>query len=337
MSIRVGINGFGRIGRLTCRLLLSRPEEFDVSLINDLAEPQALVNLLKYDTVYGPFPGDVAVDGDNLIINGRTIRVTRVSDPARLPWKEAAVDVVFEASGAFRSREGMEKHLAAGVPKVLLSAPVKGDQPIDATIVFGVNDALLKPSMRLVSNASCTTNCVAPMAKVLHEQFGIIEGLMVTTHAYTSSQHLVDGLHKDPRRARAAAQNIIPTTTGAAKLVGEIIPDLKGKLTGFALRVPIACGSLTDLTVTLRKSVTREALNAAFRKAAEGSLRGFLQYTEDPLVSSDVIRNPHSCVLDGSWTQAMDGRLIKVVGWYDNEWGYSSRCVDLLRRMGTPT
>ena len=233
MAIRVGINGFGRIGRLTCRLLLSQPEEFEVALINDLAEPQALVNLLKYDTVYGPFPGDAAMEGGRLLVNGRAIRVTKVSDPAQLPWKEAGVDVVFEASGAFRSREGMEKHLAAGAPKVLLSAPVKGDQPIDAMIVLGVNDDVIKPTMRLVSNASCTTNCVAPMAKVLHEQFGIVEGLLVTTHAYTSSQQLVDGIHKDPRRARAGAQNIIPTTTGAAKLVGEIIPELERQVDGF--------------------------------------------------------------------------------------------------------
>jgi glyceraldehyde 3-phosphate dehydrogenase len=333
VAIRVGINGFGRIGRLAFRILASRPEEFEVSLVNDVAEPGTLVNLLKYDTTYGPFPGELAAQGSELTVNGRRVRLLRERDPARLPWTDAGVDAVLEASGVFRTRESLEKHLAAGASKVLLSAPGKGDRPVDATVVLGVNEGVLEPQMRLVSNGSCTTNCVAPMAKVLHDRFGIADGLMTTMHAYTSSQALVDGINKDPRRARAAAQNIIPTTTGAADMVGKVIPELEGKLTGLALRVPVLCGSITDLTVTLRQSVTKEAVNEAFREAAQDSMRGVLQYTEEPLVSSDIIRNPHSCILDGSWTQIRSGRLAKVLGWYDNEWAYSCRCADVLKRL----
>jgi glyceraldehyde 3-phosphate dehydrogenase len=334
MAIRVGINGFGRVGRLTFRNLISRAKEFEVALINDLAEPDMLATLLKYDSTYGPFPGDVSVEEDNLIVNGRKVRLTRERDPARLPWKETEVDIVFESSGGFRTRQDMEKHLAAGAPKVLLSAPPKGEKPLDATIVLGVNQQILTPQMRLVSNASCTTNCVAPMAKVLHDKFGIVDGLMTTVHAYTNDQNLIDAIHKDPRRARAAAQNIIPTTTGAAHAVGVVIPDLAGKLTGIALRVPVACGSITDLTVTLNHSVTREEVNATFQDAAQGELKGVLQYTEEPLVSSDILHNPHSCIFDASWTQ-ISGRLLKVLGWYDNEWAYSVRSADVLKLMAS--
>lgn len=332
MAIRVGINGFGRIGRLTFRNLIARQNEFEVVLINDLAEPSLLGTLLKYDSTYGPFSGEVSVDGANLIVNARKVRLSRERDPARLPWKETGVDVVFESSGVFRTRDDIEKHLAAGAPRVLLSAPAKGEKSLDATIVMGVNHHILTSRMMLVSNASCTTNCAAPLAKVLHDRFSIVDGLLTTVHAYTNDQNLIDAIHKDPRRARAAAQNIIPTTTGAARAVGEVIPELKGKLTGIALRVPVPCGSITDLTVTLSRSVTKEEVNAAFREAARDKLRGILQYTEEPLVSSDIVRNPHSCIFDASWTQ-VSGKLLKVLGWYDNEWAYSVRSADVLKLL----
>jgi glyceraldehyde 3-phosphate dehydrogenase len=334
MAIRVGINGFGRIGRLTFRNLVSRDKEFEVVLINDLADPAMLATLLKYDSTYGPFSGDASVEGGNLIVNATKVRLAQERDPARLPWREADVDVVFESSGVFRTREGMEKHLAAGAPKVLLSAPPKGEKPLDATIVLGVNHHLLTPQMKLVSNASCTTNCAAPLAKVLHDKFGIADGLLTTVHAYTNDQRLIDAIHKDPRRARSAAQNIIPTTTGAARAVGEVIPELAGKLYGIALRVPVACGSITDLTVTLNCSVTKDEVNATFKDAAQGKLKGILQYTEEPLVSSDIIHNPHSSIFDASWTQ-LSGKLLKVLAWYDNEWAYSVRSADMLKLLAT--
>jgi glyceraldehyde 3-phosphate dehydrogenase len=332
MAIRVGINGFGRIGRLTFRNLIARQNEFEVVLINDLAEPDMLATLFKYDSTYGPFSGEVSLQGGNLIVNGRKVRLTQERDPVRLPWKETEVDVVFEASGVFRTREGMEKHLAAGAPKALLSAPSKGEKTLDATIVLGVNHHILTSSMRLVSNASCTTNCAAPLAKVLHDKFGIADGLLTTVHAYTNDQNLIDAIHKDPRRARSAAQNIIPTTTGAARAVGVVLPDLAGKLTGIALRVPVACGSITDLTVTLNRSVTREEVNAAFKEAAQGKMKGILQYTEEPLVSSDILHNSHSCIFDASWTQ-VSGKLLKVLAWHDNEWAYSVRSADVLKLL----
>lgn len=335
MSIRIGINGFGRIGRAVFRILASRPNDFDVTMINDLAEASVLANLLKYDTTFGRFPGTVEFSESALTVNGKLIRVTGERDPAKIPWKTGEVSVVLESSGQFRTREGMEKHLAAGAPKVLLSAPPKGQKAIDATIVLGVNDALLKPSMRLVSNASCTSNCVIPMAKILHDRFGIESGLMTSAHAYTSSQALLDTTSNDLRRGRAAAENIIPTTTGAADMIGEIIPELKGKLTGISLRVPVSCGSITDLTVVLKNSHSRDEINSAFQKAAAEQMKGVLQYTEDPIVSSDIIGNPHSCVFDGSWTRVMDKNLVKVLGWYDNEWAYSARTGDVLQRMGT--
>lgn len=333
MAIYAGINGFGRIGRAALRVLAARRDDFEIVLINDLAEPETLAHLLRHDSVYGAFPGEVVLEDRNLFVDGMAIRLTQERDPSRLPWGEAGVDIVLESSGAFSTREGMQKHLAGGAPQVLLSAPVKGKERIDLTVIRGVNDDQLTPEMTLVSNGSCTTNCVVPMAKVLHDNFGIESGLMTTSHAYTASQQLVDGLHKDLRRARAAPQNIIPTTTGAADLIGEIIPDLQGRLTGLALRVPIACGSITDLTVTLEKSVSSDDVNQAFRAAAEGHLAGIVQYTEEPLVSSDIVGNSHSCILDGGLTQERGGRLVKVLGWYDNEWGYACRCIDILEQL----
>ncbi len=335
MTIKVGINGFGRIGRAAFRIMTSRPDEFEVTLINDIADASILVNLLKYDSTFGPFPGTVEFVESGLRVNGKLIRVTGEKDPEKIPWKKGEVSVVLESSGKFTTREGLEKHLAAGAPKVLLSAPPKGESAIDATIVLGVNEALLDPNMRLVSNASCTSNCVIPMAKILHDRFGIESGLMTTVHAYTSSQALVDSMNKDPRRGRAAAQNIIATTTGAADMIGQVIPELNGKLTGISLRVPVSCGSITDLTVALKAPHSRDEINSAFREAAAGQMKGILEYTEDPIVSSDIIGNPHSCVFDATWTRVMDKNLVKVLGWYDNEWAYSARAVDVLKRMGS--
>jgi glyceraldehyde 3-phosphate dehydrogenase len=293
-----------------------------------------LATLLKYDSTHGRFDGTVEAKDGNLVVDGDTIKVTAEKDPASIPWKKVGVDVVLESTGVFTDRAGLEKHHAGGAPKVLLSAPAKSKEDVDATIVMGVNHKALKPSMKLVSNASCTTNCLAPMAKVLHEKFGIVKGLMTTIHSYTNDQRILDLVHKDPRRARSAALNIIPTTTGAAKAVGLVIPDLNGKLTGISLRVPTPTGSVTDLTASLAKDVTKEDINAAMKAAAEaGDLAGFLEYTTDPIVSSDIIGNPHSCIFDGSWTHVIDKNLVKVVGWYDNEWGYSCRSVDVLKLM----
>lgn len=331
MAIRVGINGFGRIGRLVFRVLAKRSSEFEVVLINDLTSPSMLSGLLKYDSTHRRFDGEVAAEGSSLIVNGKSIRITSERDPAKIPWKEADVDVVLESTGFFTDREGLSKHLEAGAPKVVLSAPAKG--AIDATVVMGVNEKVLDASMKLVSNASCTTNCLAPMAKVLNETFGIEKGLMTTVHAYTNDQRILDLVHSDPRRARAAAQNIIPTSTGAAKAVGEVIPELKGKLTGYALRVPVPTGSVTDLTAVMKKTVTKEEVNAAIKAAAEGPLKGILYYTEDPIVSTDIIGDPHSSIFDGSWTNVIDGNLLKVVSWYDNEWGYSNRTADILKLL----
>lgn len=333
MSIQVGINGFGRIGRAVFRILMSQPEKFEVTLINDIADASSLASLLKYDSTFGLFPGTVEAVESGLKVNGKIIRVTSEKDPENIPWKKGEVSVVLESSGKFTTREGLEKHLVAGAPKVLLSAPPKGDKAMDAIIVLGVNDSILKPSMKIVSNASCTSNCVITMAKILHDQFGIESGLMTTAHAYTSSQALLDKMSKDPRRGRAAAQNIIPTTTGAADMIELVIPELNGKLTGIALRVPVPCGSITDLTVVLKKSHSRDDINSAFRNAALGPMKDIVEYTEEPIVSSDIVGNKHSCIIDGTWTRVMKGNLVKVMGWYDNEWGYSSRTVDVLERM----
>lgn len=338
MAIRVGINGFGRIGRMVFRVMAERPDEFEVVGINDLGSTAQLKNLLKYDSVQGRFAGQVSHDETNLVVNDRSIPVFKETDPRKLPWEQLEVDVAMESTGVFRKRAdsdkpGYDSHLEAGAQRVVLSAPAR-DEP-DLMVVLGVNDHELKPEHRLISNASCTTNCLAPMAKVLHERFGIVKGLMTTVHAYTNDQRIIDVLHKDAHRARAAALNIIPTTTGAAKAVGKVIPDLKGKLTGIAMRVPVACGSATDLTVVLQKNVTEAEVNDAMRKASEGELKGVLKYNADPIVSSDIIGNPHGCIFDSNWTSVMDGKLVKVVGWYDNEWGYSCQTAEVIRRAAS--
>lgn len=336
MAIRVGINGFGRIGRITLRALLARPNVFDVVAVNDLGDPKALAMLLKYDSVQGRFPGTIAVEGNNLIVNGKTIRVVAEKDPSKLPWKELGVDVALESTGFFTARKsagkpGYDSHLDAGARKVVLSAPAK-DQP-DLTVVLGVNDKQLTKEHKCVSNASCTTNCLAPMVKVLHDAFGVEEGLMTTVHAYTNDQRVSDQLHSDPHRARAAGVNIIPTSTGAAKAVGLVLPDLKGKLTGISLRVPVPAGSITDLVATLKKDATVEGINAAMKAAAAGPMKGIIEYTEDPIVSSDVIGNPASCIFDASWTTEVGRRMVKVLGWYDNEYGYSNRTADIIEKV----
>ena len=332
MATKIAINGFGRIGRLVFRALMEARDEFDVVAANDLSDVKMLRVLLQYDSVHGRFPSDVAVDGSALVVQGKKLQVLSEKDPAKLPWKQLEVELVVESTGVFRSRDKMQLHLDAGAKRVLLTAPAK-DKP-DVTIVIGVNDEMLKPEHQFISNASCTTNCLAPMVKVLQEQFGLVNGLMTTVHSYTNDQTVLDLIHReDPRRARSAAMNIIPTTTGAAKAVGEVIPAVKGKLTGLSLRVPTPDGSICDLTANLKKAVTVEEINGAFKKAAQGPLGKYLEYTDDPIVSSDIIGNPHSCVFDAGGTYVMDGTLVKVLGWYDNEWGFSMRCVDVLRRM----
>jgi glyceraldehyde 3-phosphate dehydrogenase len=333
MAIRVGINGFGRIGRLVYRVLASRDKEFEVVLINDLTQASLLATLLKYDSTHRRFPGTVTAEGNDLVVNGKTIKISSERDPEKIPWGDVGVDVVLESTGVFSDRAGLEKHLKAGAPKVMLSAPAKDKSSVDATVVMGVNHNVLTPEMKIISNASCTTNCLAPMAKVLNEEWGIVNGLMTTVHAYTNDQRILDLLHSDPRRARAAAQNIIPTSTGAAKAVGLVIPELAGKLTGMAQRVPVPTGSVTDLTANLKKPATAEAINAAMKKAAEGAFKGIMSYTTDPIVSSDIIGDPHSCIFDGSWTTVIGETRVKVVGWYDNEWGYSNRSADMLKLL----
>lgn len=336
MAVRVGINGFGRIGRILFRIMASRPAEFDVVAINDLGSPQALAMLLKYDSVQGRFAGTVAVDGDSLVVNGKKIKICAEKDPRNLPWKSNSVEVAVESTGFFTGREkdgkpGYDSHITAGARKVVLSAPAK-DKP-DLTCVMGVNDCALKPEHHCISNASCTTNCLAPMVKVLNEKFGIEKGLMTTVHAYTNDQKVSDQLHADPHRSRAAALNIIPTSTGAAKAVGEVLPEVNGKLTGISLRVPVPAGSITDLTAVLKRDVTKDEINAAMKEAAGSSLKGILEYNEDPIVSSDIIGNSHSCIFDAPWTAVMQGNLVKVLGWYDNEFGYSTRTADLIAKI----
>lgn len=327
MAIKIGINGFGRIGRTVLRIMEGR-DDCEVVAINDLADPAALAHLYKYDTVMGVAPAEVTSGAGQLSIGGRVVKVTAERDPAMLPWKELGVDYVVESTGIFRKREQIAAHLAAGAPKVLLTVPPK--DAIDAMIVLGVNDGDLKAEHQIISNASCTTNCLAPVAKVLVDNFGVKRGLMTTVHAYTNDQRIADQIHSDMRRARAAAQNIIPTTTGAAKAVGKVIPVLAGKMDGMAMRVPVINGSVVDLVVELEKSVDAAAVNAAVKAAADGPMKGILQYTEDPIVSSDIIGNPHSSVFDALSTMVMEGNLLKVVSWYDNEWGYSNRVCDLL-------
>ncbi len=330
MAIKVGINGFGRIGRLVFRSILEREKGlFDVVAVNDLTDAETLAYLFKYDS-HGVFPGEVTVDGQDLIINGDRLRVLSEKDPSQLPWGQLGADVVVESTGIFRSREQAALHLAGGAKKVIISAPAKGT--VDATIVLGVNDDQLTGREEVVSNASCTTNCLAPMVKVLHENFGIESGFMTTVHAYTSDQRLQDAPHKDLRRARAAAISIIPTTTGAAKAIGLVMPELAGKLDGISLRVPTPDGSITDFTVSLAREASAAEINAAMKQAANGPLKGIVEYTEDPLVSADIVGNPHSCIFDAQSTMST-GKLVKVVGWYDNEWGYSSRTVDLIEKL----
>ncbi len=326
---KVAINGFGRIGRLTFKKLLSN-SAVEVVAINDLTDTNTLAHLLKYDSVHGKFPGTVEASTDGIIVNGKEIKIYAEREPAKLPWGELGIDVVLESTGRFVDPEGAGGHLTAGAKKVVISAPAKGDI---TTVVLGVNDSILTGDEKIVSNASCTTNCLAPMAKVLDDTFGIEKGYISTIHAYTADQNLQDAPHKDLRRARAAAYSIVPTSTGAAKAVGLVLPHLAGKLDGVAMRVPIPDGSLTDFTLILKKEATAEEINAAMKKAAEGSMKGILEYTEDPIVSIDIVGNPHSCIFDSKMTSA-SGTLVKVVGWYDNEAGYSSRAADLIERIG---
>ncbi len=330
MSIKVGINGFGRIGRNVFRVIAER-EDIDVVAINDLTDAKTLSILLKYDSVHGRFNGEVDTKDNALVVKGKEIRLTKERDPASLPWKELGVEVVVESTGIFTKKADCEKHLEAGAKKVILSAPAK-DQ-LDATIVMGINDNDLKPEHKIVSNASCTTNCLGPLVKVINDNFGLEKGLMTTIHAYTNDQKVADLMHSDLRRARAAAINIIPTTTGAAKAIGEVIPELKGKLDGMAMRVPVANGSVTDLVATVKKSVSIEEINKVIKAASENELKGILEYCEDPIVSSDIIDNAHSCIFDSLSTYVIGDNLVKVIGWYDNEWGYSNRMVDLIERI----
>ena len=330
MAIRVGINGFGRIGRLVFREMKAR-KGFDVVAVNDLTDAPTLGHLLKYDSTHGRYPGSVEVTGDGFVVAGDAVKVLSEKDPANLPWGDLGAEIVVESTGVFRTAEKCALHIRAGAKKVLLTVPSKGD--VDATIVMGVNDDTLKADHRIVSNASCTTNCLAPMAKVLHETFGIERGMMTTIHSYTNDQRILDFPHTDLRRARSAAVNIIPTTTGAAKAIGKVIPALAGKMDGVALRVPTPDGSITDLVAQVAKPAARETVNRAMKAAAEGPLRGILEYTEDPIVLQDVVGNPASCVFDADSTMVLDGHLVKIFGWYDNEWGYSCRCVDLIERM----
>lgn len=328
MSIKLGINGFGRIGRLVFRELINRNVDIKFVGINDLTDATTLAHLLKYDSVHGKFAGIISVDGNNLVVNGKNIPISAEKDPVNIPWEKP--DLVLESTGVFANREGLEKHIQNGAKKVILSAPAKGD--LDATVVLGVNDNILTGNEKLVSNASCTTNCLAPMVKVMNDNFGIEYGFMTTIHAYTNDQRILDLPHKDLRRARAAAANAIPTTTGAAKAVGLVLPELKGKLNGYAVRIPIPDGSLTDFSIVLKKPATKEEINAKFKEAADTYLKGILEYSDEPLVSSDIVGNPHSCIFDSQLTD-VQGTLVKIVGWYDNEWGYSNRCVDLVLKM----
>jgi len=326
--IRVAINGFGRIGRQVLQAGILDPG-IEWVAVNDLTDTKTLAHLLKYDSVHGKSKYPVEARADGIVVNGKFIKVFAEKDPERLPWKDLKIDVVVESTGFFTEREGAEKHLKAGAKKVLISAPAKG---VDMTIVKGVNEHLYdKTKHHIISNASCTTNCLAPLVKVLNDNFGIVHGFMTTAHAYTADQRLVDAPHKDLRRARTAAVSIVPTTTGAAKTVAEVIPELKGKLDGVALRVPVPDGSLTDFVCTLKKNTSIEEINALFKSVSNYHLKGIIEYTEDPIVSADIIHNPHSVVFDALSTMVIDGNFIKIIGWYDNEWGYSNRMVDVIK------
>jgi glyceraldehyde 3-phosphate dehydrogenase len=333
MSVRVGINGFGRIGRNVFRAAHERDADIEWVGVNDLVDAATLAHLLKYDSVLGPYPGTVEHTDDAIIVDGKEVKVLGEKDPAALPWSDLGADVVIESTGLFTKREDAQKHLDAGAQKVIISAPATDP---DVTVALGVNfdDAYDPDQHHIISNASCTTNCLAPVAKVLHETFGIQKGLMTTIHAYTADQRLQDMPHKDLRRARAAAINLIPASTGAAKAVGLVLPDLKGKLTGFAVRAPVPTGSVVDLTVLLARETTKEEINEAFKSQADtGAFEGILRYTEDPIVSSDIVKTTHSSIFDSQLTEVLDGDFVKVVAWYDNEWGYSNRCVELAQRV----
>jgi glyceraldehyde 3-phosphate dehydrogenase len=331
VTVRVGINGFGRIGRNFFRAVQASGHDIEVVAFNDLGDLATMAHLLKYDSILGRYPGEVTVSDEGLVVGGKTIKALAERDPANLPWGELGVDIVIESTGFFTNADAAKAHIAGGAKKVIISAPAKGE---DLTVVLGVNDDKYDGSQVIISNASCTTNCLGPLAKVLNDSFGIEHGLMTTIHAYTQDQNLQDGPHKDLRRARAAALNIVPASTGAAKAIGLVLPELLGKLDGFALRVPIPTGSATDLTVTLKKSATLEEINAAYKAAADGPLAGILRYSTDPIVSSDIVTDPASCIYDAPLTKVI-GNQVKVVGWYDNEWGYSNRLADLVKLVGS--
>jgi glyceraldehyde 3-phosphate dehydrogenase len=330
MSIKIGINGFGRIGRLVYKVG-STKDDLEFVAVNDLTDAKTLAHLLKYDSVHGRFPGNVEASGDNILVDGKAIKVLAERDPANIPWGELGVDIVIESTGIFRSADQIAKHFEGGAKKVILTVPSKGD--IDATIVLGVNDGDLRPEHKIVSNASCTTNCLAPVAKILHDNWGIKRGLMTTIHAFTNDQKILDMPHSDLRRARACAVSLIPTTTGAAKAVGKVIPALNGKLDGMAMRAPVCDGSIVDLVAELDKNTSAEEINAKMKEAAEGPLKGILEYCDEPIVSVDIIDNPASSIFDALSTSVMDGNFVKVLSWYDNEWGYSNRVVDLISRL----
>src|SRR5215203_5028341 len=332
MALKAGINGFGRIGRNVFRAAHARGEDIDWVGVNDITDTKTLAHLLRYDSILGPFPGDVEHTDDGLIVDGEELRVFAERDPANLPWDEVGADVVIESTGFFTKRDDAAKHLSAGAKKVIITAPAT--EP-DVTLALGVNDGAYDPQEHhVISNASCTTNCLAPVAKVLHEAIGIERGIMTTIHAYTADQNLQDAPHKDLRRARAAAVNLVPTSTGAAKAVGLVLPELNGKLHGFAVRAPVPTGSVVDLTFEAERETSVEEVNAAFRDASESeALKGILKYTEDPIVSTDIVSDPHSSIVDGLLTAVMEGTMVKVVSWYDNEWGYSNRCVDILQKL----
>jgi glyceraldehyde 3-phosphate dehydrogenase len=330
MKPRIAINGFGRIGRTITRIAKLR-RHYDVVAVNDIATPVQLAYAFKYDSIHGIYPGEVKLDGNVMEIDGDPFVVLSERDPAKLPWKDLDVDYVIEASGQFRKIAQLEQHLAAGAKRVIVTVPTKED--LSSTIVMGVNDHVVTADSKIISNASCTTNCAAPVVKVLHDTFGVERGLLTTVHAYTSDQRLIDAPHGDKRRSRNAATNIVPTSTGAARAIGKVMPELAGKLDGLAMRVPVPDGSLVDLTVQLKKKTTIEEINQAFKVAAETSLKGILQYCEDPIVSSDIIGNSHSSIFDPALTQLLDGDFAKLVSWYDNEWGYSSRVEELIHRL----
>ncbi|MFN8203346.1 MAG: type I glyceraldehyde-3-phosphate dehydrogenase [Solirubrobacteraceae bacterium] len=331
MPVRVGINGFGRIGRNVFRAAQAKNADVEWVAVNDLTDAKTLAHLLKYDSTYGPYPGTVEAEGDALVVDGKPLRVLAERDPANLPWGDLGVDVVIESTGFFTARDAAAKHLDGGAKKVIISAPAKGE---DVTVCLGVNfDKYDKSAHDVISNASCTTNCLAPLAKVVNDTVGIKHGLMTTIHAYTQDQNLQDAPHKDLRRARAAAINLVPTSTGAAKAVGLVLPELNGKLHGFAVRAPVPTGSVVDLTFEANRETTVEEINGALKAAADGPLQGILRYSDEPLVSTDIVADPHSSIFDSGLTAVLDGTLVKVVSWYDNEWGYSNRVVDVVQKV----